>query len=283
MVKNKAGEWNIGMEVEVATNGEAMAEFLFDVGEAPSAGLCAYHCNCVDHFRPSMDFHPQRDGTVDGEMVSRVLKYGTDEFYKATELIQTAALAVGAERGRYAGSHVHVGHENMDEDAKQRLVSLFMRYQPDLRTIAAGAASSIRDSPYCSRVDLSDTDPWHLIFNADEAASLGRFQSAPRYDQYGYRYASGDWRYAGEFFFHGAGLNYTGSTWEFRIWNSTITSWRWEMNVGISVAMCRAAVAGEVGHVHHTFLETVGPYMDDNTVSHLFTQIAYKGGLPDAA
>jgi len=309
-------ELTFGYEFEIARNGRDVARVLHDLGATGQPELHYYHCRCetCDYSREDLLFAAQEDCTVSAEFPSMVLTWGSERAERAFKVMEEAAIAGGADLTGNSGMHVHVckprkrkvlwsgedAAEHVIEDGegsgrgtrrltkRQRtnwyLSRLFARYQDDLLEIAAGARASVRGYNTPNRVKPNHAD---LFWNFDLESRFDNSSPVMQRASGGYSYY-GRTRYLTDvgWMFNGSylDLHRHDHTYEFRLWNATKAAWRQRLAVGLSVAMVKAAWAGEnVTQRDDRCLEAViGPFMDDLTWAGLLRQRFFKGGIENA-
>lgn len=250
-----------GVECEVADGAGAVLQLMAQRGLAGDSDFHDYHCTCSDcyHFRDGAPFAGQEDCTVDGELISKVLHYGTTEADAALMGLAQAMVDGRADQDRTAGFHVHVEAPRTPA-ARVLLYRLFLRYQDNLAELAAGKFGEVRD--YNAPLEV-----YHLL----------RFDG-PSEDQF--------WNHdpdeVGEAIQHphkSSWLAYRPEhgTYEFRLWNATVSEFRMRLAVGVSVALCQAADDGVnvTEHDPRTLADVLADYLDDATFAALLRQSAY--------
>lgn len=288
----------VGTEFEIAGNGTAVLDILYNRGLVGDNCLHPYHCGQHDectacghtNYGPDGEWlwSPQEDPTVSAEFPSKVLAYGSDRMYRAFDEMERACAISGAHLGHSSGMHVHVvkvdkvaaanhvtglwPHRDEQYDdgrtllsnqrkTEWRLVRMFVRYQDDLRLLAAGARDSVRsyNEPLIVRqrdvfwgTDIDNPIP-HGGYVSPNQAFAGRWLNTWGHD----------------------------ATYEFRLWNATASAWRQHLAVGTSVAMVLAAADGVdvTRDDERQFIDVVGPYMDADTVASYIRQTYHKGGV----
>lgn len=242
--------------------------------------LHSYHCNCeeVCDYESEWAIRGQRDCTADGELITKILTYPSDEADSVIAGLSGALLQARAQTNTDVGFHVHVDRGDMDNASTLRLYRMFLRYQDDLAELASTRFRSVRDynSPmmlarYRQVRDTSGSwgyrdvpiDPDEFWNNDD---LLG--ESRPGYDTI-HNWVAGAW------------LARKTHTHEFRIWNATRAEWRMHLAVGVSTAMVNACVDGvSVKQNTEQPLEFVlGDYLDDRTWAGIIRQRHFKGGI----
>ena len=275
----------------------------------------SYHCSC-EYCSPDPDrenpLHAQEDCTVEGEIITKPLVYGSREADRTIAGLASALTTGRGQPGEGAGFHVHVEHNN-DEVALVRLYRMFLRYQTDLAELASGQWGQVRDynSPltadrmvftgprtllnYCGGT-ICNNRTWRTL----EAARMAC--EAPRRDSF--------IRLGNEFAYYCPGHRVTTEglprdafwtaepaeltphfnwphkeswlakreqTVEFRLWNSTRLEWRMRLAVGVSVAMVNAAVDGEnvTENDERTLTSVLVPYLDSDTLAGVLRQSHY--------
>lgn len=299
-----------GFECEIAEGASDVLASLHSARLIPSARLHSYHCACEDCSHDPDRPNPltaQEDCTVDGEVISKPLVYGSDE---ADRTIAGMAGALASGRGRpgdEAGFHVHVSHEDMSDGEKVLLYRMFLRYQDDLAALASGQFGAVRDynrplavehlfSSYARyRTDYCD----HGMHTRDELVAFGC--ATPRHDSYyaddprgrtyycpGHRVEIAPARPESDFWTcdpddvavsmcwpgKDSWLARRDNTFEFRLWNSTRAEWRMRLAIGVSVAMVEAAQAGTAvtSDDPRSLVGVLTPHLDTDTLAGLIRQ-----------
>lgn len=259
-----------GFECELSAGAVDTLSILADQGLAPGGYLHSYHCWCDDcSYTSQWAIRGQEDCTADGELITKILTYGSDEADRTIAALADALQRARATTSEGVGFHVHVGREDMDNAAQMRLFRMFLKYQDDLNELASTAFRSVRD--FNSPLVLRERGE---VYNPDS----GRYEYVTQADRFWtddernpYQYVAGSWLVAKD------------RTHEFRLWNATRVEWRMHLAVGLSVAMVNAAVAGvSVSKDSDVPLEFVlGDFLDDRTWAGIIRQRYHKGGLTD--
>lgn len=250
----------VGFELEVSGHAGNVLSGLRNAGLTEHASLHEYHCGC-DDCEPSDEgplFKAQQDCTADGEFITRILTYGSDEFERACHGIGAVLVGCGASVSGDVGNHVHVDQRGMNHDATRRLMRLFARYERELTEIAAAGHDSMRG--YNGRGIEVDPTLWQHV--ADGSGHSGQ------------SYIRG-----------GHTLTWKRPTVEFRLWNATRAGWRIRTHVGLSHAMVIAATDGADCTVRdrRCVEEVIGDYIDGPTWAGILRQRFSKGGIAAAA
>lgn len=255
---------NFGFELELRSNARPVVADLHSRGVCAVERLHAYHCDCpdCDYANDRYLFTAQADCTVDGEMISKILTYGSDEHYRAVDEVTSAMVRHNAKVHGDTGLHVHVGKDAFSTRRQRRILfRLMARYWQELSELAAGGQDAVRG------YNRPPSPP-------ESALTAG---SRPQF------YAEGPFRWSSTDFPHtGSWLANKENTYEFRLWNATRAAWRVNLAIGLSVAMTRAAVdrCDTTGPDDPRPLEAViGPYMDDATWAGVIRQRFHKGGM----
>lgn len=236
---------SVGLEVEVTGGADDAAELMEPRGLIYDRERCDYHCRCMAcaaTFGRGNVFAFQDDCSVDGEFITRPFLLGDaatwDELRQASRCMTDA--------GAYAspmestGCHVHVGAEQLHAlpvryrngerfDGFRQLEAVFFPLQETLVSYAAGSVETVRGYNYPIR-------------NPRECENRDRQQ----------------W------------LNLrgkTGPTVEFRLWNGSVTAWRWRMYAGISAAIVAATLDGArpSRKVRPLLTDALGSHIDSET------------------
>lgn len=248
-----------GFECELAGGATAALQQLADRRLAPGPGLHRYHCECSD-CEPTSEwaYRGQEDCTVDGELITKILEYDSDEASAAIVGLSESLLASRAMTGEGAGFHVHVGKAGMHRADRVRLYRLFLRYQDDLAALAATSFSNVRS--YNSRLRVDNVAPYSYdgYYNVDTDAF---WYDTPAHVQYRPT-GRGEW------------LAQREATFEYRLWNSTRAEWRMRLAVGVSVAMVHAALdkVNVTPQTTATLEETLADYFDATTWAGIIRQ-----------
>lgn len=236
---------NFGIECEVESG---------TVGLLDALGLDSvhdYHCDCsdCDPFRSSPDFTIQEDCTADGEVISRVLAYGSPEATDAIALLADALKSSRATTSTNQGLHIHVGTEAMGHEAWVYFWRLWFRYQNDVGDLAAGRFGDVRsyNSPNIMTYQIGDCA--ETFWSSDDLIDV--------YRRMGRTYCRTHW------------VNCTTGhdTVEFRLWNATRVEWRIHLAVGVSCAIVQAALDGVnvTEHDERTLVDVLAPYLTTDT------------------
>lgn len=248
-----------GFELEVSDGADNTLAHLLDFGLTQHTRYHAYHCDCSQCAVTTEGwlFKAQQDCTADGELITRVLEYGSPDADRTIAGISRALLMAGARTDGDVGNHVHVSHAGMDVLAKVRLARLFARYEPELEEIAA--AGHARKRTYNGSRPTYRPELWTARRDDASAAS--------------YQYMDG------------SNLEWKWPTVEFRLWNSTRAAWRIRTHVGLSVAMVLAATDGVECEQHdpRCLEDTIGDYIDAPTWAGILRQRFSKGGAAEIA
>lgn len=281
-------EWTFGYEYEVAGNGRAVLDVLYNACHVSMSYLHEYHCRCdecePDNYGPRGEWYwsAQEDCTVSAEFVSKILTWGTPTAERAFQIMERAAVTAGADLSGDSGMHVHVGKPPTeavlrDDDGEGRplafttrqrttweLVRLFVRYQDDLRDIAAGFRGEVRGYNHPLRV--RDQRFWSTDLSGPPDAASPHGQAATN----ALRHVDGSWF-----------SNSHGATYEFRLWNTSKAAWRQRLAVAYSVAMTQAAYygAGVTENDSRPLEDVIGPYLDAESWAGLIRQRFGKGGI----
>lgn len=304
-----------GFECEVQRGVRDVLQFLSDKALIVGTRLHSYHCTCPDcQATPerSNPLHAQEDCTVEGEIISKPLHYGSDEADRTIAGL-AEALSVGrGQPGTGAGFHVHVSHEDMDETQRVLLYRIFLRYQTDLAELASGQWGKVRDynSPLRAERMVARNgrrDPTYCVNPPGRSRSREAWRaagcSAPTYDYGEMWYCSGHeppppaepldfW--TSDPVVLGQHLNWPHKeswlarrerTFEFRLWNSTRAEWRMRLAVGVSVAMVEAAKAetNVTAEDPRSLVEVLTPFMDAATLAGVLRQSFYIEAVHGAA
>lgn len=251
-----------GFECELASGAVDALNILADKGLARDRRLHSYHCHCEQcDYNSRWAIRGQQDCTADGELITKILTYDSDEANNTIAELANALQVARAGTGTGVGFHVHVGREDMDQPARLRLYRMFLRYQTDLDELASTSFSRVRD--YNTPLSLGR---WH---NDDNHMGMPDHPVWANDETEASDHVAGGW------------LVQKRNTFEFRLWNSTRAEWRMHLAVGVSVAMVNAAVAGvSVNLDTKTPLEFVlGDFLDDKAWSGIIRQRYSKGGI----
>lgn len=256
-----------GIECELAGGTAAVLEHL------GLRGLHSYHCSCPQRctpFRQSPDWTAQADCTADGEIISRVLDYGSPEATLAIDKL-TEALRVGRARtSTDQGVHIHVDEEGMTPEAWVRLWRLWFRYNDDIQDMARGRWDEVRSYNTPNRLQDLVGEPgerrWTHFWNDPEDEVANTIDSP---------------------FYRGnqiAPHSRHGTT-EFRIWNTTRVGWRLHLAVGVSVGLVEAAISGDYEPVrrndHRPLIDFLAPHLSDGSFAAYLRYAHYR--LEEAA
>lgn len=245
-----------GFELEVSDGANNTLAHLLEMGLTEHSHFHQYHCGCGECSVSTTGplFKAQQDCTADGELITRVLEYGSADADRAITGISRALLMAGAATDGNVGNHVHVSHEAMDATAKMRLNRLFARYEGELEEIAAASHDGMRS--YNGIHPQFTDEVWTLP--ADHAGYIPANCHK---------------------------LTWKNPTVEFRLWNSTRAAWRIRTHVGLSVAMVLAATDGvETTKDDPRCVEDViGDYLDAPTWAGILRQRFSKGGASEIA
>jgi len=261
-----------GFECEVVGGTGEVLRHLHDAGLWGSDHLHDYHCDCNDcdpwHGYP---IHAQEDCTVDGEFISKVLRYGSREADTVITGLTTALRKARARVGTAGGFHVHVSKEGVDSAAALRLWRLYMRYQDTLAELASAQFAGVRD--YNRPVAMAD-----LIGGSSWSEREGRYVTNPATERTFWRDDSVIVRQPS---YKGTWLCEREQTYEFRLWNATLAEWRMRLAIGVSVAMVDAAVAGVTvtDRTRRPLVRVLEPFLDDTTFAAVLRQHYCKGGI----
>jgi hypothetical protein len=249
-----------GFELEVSDGAASVLASLQRQGLTDHEELHLYHCSCSScDPRPYYNnngklFKAQQDYTADGEFITGILEYGSDDFERAVNGIGRALLTTGAECNGDVGNHVHVERVDMSAEANAKFFRLWDRYHGEMLEIAAGPRTSMRS------------------YNG-EAERFSGESLWTNTEHPGYHYPTP--------LASGSLLAWKSATVEFRLWNSVRAPWRIRTHVGLSVAMVEAAKAGAdcTKHDSRCLEEVIGDYIDGPTWSGVIRQRYSKGGL----
>lgn len=254
-----------GFELECRSNADEVLSYLHDIGAAATPDFHSYHCRCgsCNYANEEFLFFGQDDCTVDGEIISTILEYGSERHRKAVSAISSAMVKCGANTWGNTGLHVHVDRSGFTTRRQRRILHrLVYRYAPDLCEIAAGSQETVRGY----------NDPPESALNAP-------FGSADWYGGYS-RFDAWD---STQIPHCGSWLSEKSNTYEFRMWNATRAEWRINLAIGLSVAMVRAALERQdtgTGANDPRPLEAIlRPYLDAETWDGLLRQRFLKGGM----
>lgn len=241
-----------GFECELAAGARTALGLLVDDGLASphNRNLHEYHCGCgeVCDYNSPWAIRGQYDCTVDGELITGILDYGSDRADTTVEGLSRALLRSRAATGTNAGFHVHVDRTDLDVPAQWRLYRMFVRYQDDLAELASTR--------------------FHRVRTYNEPLSVGHdfWSAAAEAESPRYRYVNGSW------------LVPKRETFEFRLWNSTRAEWRMHLATGVSVAMVEAANDGLIvtRDTEPPLEFMLGDYLDDRTWAGIIRQRHFK-------
>ena len=194
-----------GIELEVSENANCLLTQLHKQELTEHTYFHKYHCTCEDCDVFSTRLPPflaQEDSTADGEIISRVLQYGTSRSKRAISGLAQAILGANTVHDGNVGLHVHVSHEDMDSVQCKRLERMFCLYQDELMLLAGGPRH-IRNYN-----DPLDQRAWIEGLRPGKTSTY---------------------------------LAKRSETYEFRIWNSVKTEWRLRLAIGLSIAMVQGA------------------------------------------
>lgn len=303
-----------GFECEVAHGVRDVLNILHSNNLLPSPSLHSYHCECSDCYAcpdRSNPLHAQEDCTVEGEIITKPLAYGSVEADRTIAGLAAALSEGRGQPGEGAGFHVHVSHEDMNPADKVLLYRMFLRYQNDLAELASGQWGRVRDynSPLTSGQLVNGyTRPQpHYHGNghwSTREALEAEGCTTPNHDSYRIQrlgtpnhYCPGHRQRATPPADHpnfwtsdpeavvpfmawpgkDTWLATRAQTFEFRLWNSTRTEWRMRLAVGVSVAMVEAAKAGVnvTENDERSLVEVLVPFMDSDTLAGVLRQAHY--------
>lgn len=205
-----------------------------------------YHCECGDccPHRHAPDWTAQEDCTADGELISRILAYGTPSADAAIDRLGDVLREARATTSTNQGLHVHVGTEDMTPESWVRMWRIWFRYQDEVADLARGRFRHVRsyNQPNVFTQQVSDAE---TFWKSDDLAAA--------------------WRTVGRPYFRTAWLNANTchDTVEFRLWNATRATWRIHLAVGVSTAILAAAIDGVdvTEHDPRPLAEVIGPYL----------------------
>lgn len=226
-----------GFENELSSGASDVISRLHEKGLAATSRLHYYHCDCDECEVEDVEwlFHGQEDSTVDGEIITSILTYGSGKAEAAFKALAEVHREVRPTVESNAGFHVHVEKDDLDDAALCRLWRIFYRYQDDLEILAAGKLSYVRG------YNQKHSAPSNLRKTIWEAETFSEARHS----------AEGSWLY------------YKYNTVEFRLWNATRVEWRMRMYVAISVALVEAAKNGEdvTADDERSFDDFIAPYL----------------------
>jgi hypothetical protein len=237
-----------GFELEYASHTSDMVDLLYALGVTHANELHSYHCDCEycsftgshDRWDPDSreyitvgpaDLRAQRDSTVDGEFISRVLD-DWDDLRSIVGHLTAAATTVAATTTSRCGLHVHVAARMPSDDDNARLTTVpatylaFERYFTEI--VAPGASERKRDMNstlmQAFRQYVSDSwggGPQWMDLSRSTVDDLLRAVIARD------RHVDLNW-------------SRRHSTWEFRVFNATNSPWRIELACRMAVAFIQA-------------------------------------------
>jgi hypothetical protein len=262
---------NFGFELEMRSNAERVVNDLHERGVCAVPHLHNYHCRCGEcaYDNNAYLFTAQNDCTVNGEMISKILEYGSDRHYRAVREVTSAMVRHNARVTGDTGLHVHVPRDAFSTRRQRRILfRLMARYWSELSELAAGGQPTVRG------YNQPPQDPRYAQYdyynNRNRDGSRRSIPSGP-FDWSGTAYPNaGSWLVTKE------------ATYEFRLWNATRAEWRVNLAIGLSVAMTKAALdrCDTTGPDDPRPIEAIlAPYMDDVTWAGVLRQRFHKGGM----
>jgi hypothetical protein len=261
------------LEAEFETGAASVIALLHERGFAGDGELHGYHCDCPTCYDRNIPFRGQTDSTCSGEIISSVFSYdgatydnGYDNISARRpdgifDALQAAAVDADAEPGMHAGVHVHVGASHMDIEHRQDALWAFARVEPMLMHLAHGRFTSHRTMNHSVRDLLYDSlrrparrrDPGV----STTGSAIAALENDDGHDDEGYNLLAA--KQLATMTIDAADRHANLSTrtrhrtWEFRLWNSTRSAWRYEMFARVSTALVDPDVVGrllEVPVVH---------------------------------
>lgn len=227
----------VGHEVEYSSNPE-VADVLRRKGYGTPrlpGGYQLHGPGCSCDQTDNYPVHTTSDATAGGGEYliggSQGVLYGSPRYVEATRVLSECANEAGCGTTTSVGMHTHVGASDLTPGQKILLLRAYLRYEADIRLLAAGPLHKQRDTGYApSKLTVSyDVHPRSSFWELPEDA-LGEgfnFPGRPCLN------------------FHGKGQ---GKTIEFRIWNSTKAQWRMILAGAVSSALVEAAAQNRKAH-----------------------------------
>jgi len=259
-----------GFELEFEENAELVANHLFKHTEGliGKPGLCRYHCDCNYCYNTNIPLRAQTDSSCSGEIISNIML--SEDMSKLPQLlsdIQTAAVEVDAVPGFSSGMHVHVARPRLDNVTRGEMVEIIAGLEGRLQSLARGRfemhrsnntriVDAVNDIRYdWDSYGKEDYDSWHDYLYV-------RYNDMDRHINLCTRTRH--------------------NTWEFRIWNSTRSAWRMEMNIRLSLLLINYEflIAAKETSTLDEFIAVV-PHFDPTLHELLVKQADYISNNPN--
>jgi len=250
-----------GMEIEFQDNAELLVEktHMLYPELLPSDSLHSYHCDCNNCMSRTVTLRAQRDSSCSGELITKVFNENEfSEFVEVLDCLQEVAVEVDAVPGTNAGVHVHVVPVTENFLQCHELLWQFMRWEDAVIRLANGRFPGLR--PMNTSVQESNLYNLHTLWYDYAPEGEARRRELSGFSEYVKkidalpstlevevgqpRGATREWWLANLFNNHyeadrhsNLAIRTRHDTWEFRVWNSTRSAWRWEMYAKMSLLL----------------------------------------------
>ena len=238
------GAMKVGIEIELTGYDSPLIWAAFDAGLTAKSEKCSYHCPyacCAHEESRGNILTVQDDCTVAAEFISRPIRLGDASSWE--KMGAFAGLLTDyrayAEPNDNTGCHVHVEALELD--------SLPTR--------------NVRNSRVDGREQLAQF--FFPLQDSLEIFAGGQYNKVRRYNA---RISQdSDWRTRQSWL----NLRRGTDTVEFRLWNGSVSAWRWRMFAGISAGMVAAVADGKTIDGRRripTLTQALRGYLDDETL-----------------
>lgn len=267
------GTW--GIEYEVGSNGQSLAERYSTRFGNISTEKCGYHCSCSDC--ADNDFAYQSDCTVDSEFPSHMFHFENDGDFVTISQFLSAASEVGVrfdkvcsgdnEGSDSVGAHVNIGKNvryvgddpmchalsRFEDDAANqaygeiRSTWFLMRFASEMNHLSAGSRSlrgynGMFVSPQKSDYNPDVTDLTEILVRSEKSVSSewSEEKNVWRFEEDGRFVPNRNLLLARSIAQRSSSnspIADKGNRYEFRLWNGTGVMWRSRLSVAISAAV----------------------------------------------
>ena len=234
-----------GIEIELTGYEPELIRAAYDAGLTANPHKCSYHCGyagCCGHDENRANLLTvQDDCTVAAEFITRPFRLGDSEAWQKLELFSglLTDFRAYAEPNDNTGCHVHI----------------------DAGVLDALPSRNVRNKRINGREQLAQF--FFPLQDSLEIFAGGQYNKVRAYNR---RITQSDaYRARGEWL----NLNPGRPTVEFRLWNGSVSMWRWRMFAGISAGMVAAVADGKTIDGRRktpTLTQALRGYLDDETL-----------------
>lgn len=228
-------------------------------------GLHANHCCCSSCQIGASLFKPQYDGSCAAEIVSDPLPWPDPQTEAIIQRFCNEAIGAWGLPGPSAGFHIHVEYPtDHTDDTRQKIVDYFCLYELEFAEYARQQYDVVRRYNQWLRDDRRHQQRYATSSLARPSRSESEPLSPHRLPYHKTRHAN-----------KGMNLALRPETWEFRIWNSTIDSWRMHMALSVTCAFVDAALeAPDIDELDPsmpapTMFDFIAPHLDDTSLAYV--------------